>query len=213
DLLARRKPTAETPVDEREETEEPIEQESAHADDTQEATPEEIMAGVEAGAKETEALTAVGDFDYPPAPAKAPDATYPHLSEVEEDDDRPLTRREIRERERALERAAALGLDTGQEEQRGEHWPTQEPEKAAVATAEPEPKKRRRWWQRKQVPARPSAPGPIVLDDDTGEIVITGEIDVSNLNPQATGDSWRATWGLDQDTPTRWIPVMKSTER
>ncbi len=58
----------------------------------------------------------------------------------------------------------------------------------------------------------PAARGPIVIDDETGEIVITGEIDVSNLNPQATGDSWRATWGLDKDASNKWVPIVKPAE-
>ena len=184
-----------------------------------EISPEEIMAGVEAATQEPDPLIATTEFEYVKAPEAPATEEYPHRleSEAPEEEDRPLTRREIRERERARERAAALGLDSGDEAaELPEMWPVQEaqestPPEPAVSEAPPTPKKRRRWWRRKQTPPPASAPGPIVLDDDTGEIIITGEIDLSSLNPQASGASWRATWGLDSDTPTRWIPVMKPT--
>ncbi len=184
----------------------------------EEITPEEIMAGVEAATQEPDPLIATTEFEYVQAPDSPATEEYPHRleSEAPEEEDRPLTRREIRERERARERAAALGLDSGDEAaELPEMWPTQEPQEhaeAAVSEAPPAPKQRRRWWRKKQTPPPASAPGPIVLDDDTGEIIITGEIDLSSLNPQASGASWRATWGLDSDTPTRWIPVMKPTD-
>lgn len=167
----------------------------------EETSPEEIMARVEAGAAEGEPLPSTTDLDF--QPGDDVDETYPHLregpaEELPAEEEPPLTRREIRERERARERAEALagGADDAETSTDG-------------AGVEP---KRRRWWNRRQEPLPAAAPGPIVIDEDTGEIIITGEIDVSNLNPQATGASWRATWGLDNETPSRWIPVMEPVE-
>lgn len=234
DVLARRKVravAAEAGVDDDVDAEEPTpadelevagaDPEETSPDETspEETSPEEIMAGVEAATQEPEPLIATTEFEYVKAPEAPATEEYPHRleSDAPEEEDRPLTRREIRERERARERAAALGLDSGDEAaELPEMWPVQEAQEPApaepeVSEAPPAAKKRRRWWRRKQTPPPASAPGPIVLDDDTGEIIITGEIDLSSLNPQASGASWRATWGLDSDTPTRWIPVMKPT--
>lgn len=181
-------------------------------------SPEEIMADLE-GATEDEPASLVEEPSYDDADLGELDEEYPHMLGVgqtqtvvdepvaqgpEADaDERPLTRREIRERERLREREAALRGESAQ--QAGAQWPTQDDVAEPAGQKEP----RRRWWQRKQEDTPPPVAGPIVIDDDTGEIIITGEIDVSNLTPQASADSWRATWGLDKDTQTRWVPVIK----
>lgn len=180
------------------------------------ATPEEIMAGVEAAAESAAPVLSTGEFERSLEEPEV-DSSYPHdltdgaAAEGEEElspEGRPLTRREIRERERARERAESLG--GAEDEAEADRWPSQGEQ---VEGAEARPKERRRWWQRKPERVEPITPvGPIILDEDTGEIIITGEIDLSSLNPRATADSWRATWGLDQDTKTRWRPLTAPTE-
>jgi len=180
---------------------------SVEEEDAPVATPEQIMASIEAEADDEAQAPTESPITAQPVAA----LDYPHqLEEVNhQPEEPPLTRREIRERERARERAMTLGVqDAGDDDRR--QWPTQdEPEDASQGEKH---RGRRRWWQRGRKREHPPAPGPIIIDDDTGEIIVTGEIDVSRLAPQATADSWRATWGLDKDTPTRWIPVMKSID-
>lgn len=198
--------------------EEELEVETLEEEEAQ-ASPEDIMAAVESQALAEADLPETGAVPYQDASSGELDESYPHElvtgdhagDSQDADPDQPevpLTRRQIRERERQRERTATLESPSGADEA-PQQWPTQEP--GALPEEGPEPPKRR-WWQRKE--SHPTAPatGPIMIDDDTGEIIITGEIDVSNLTPQARGDSWRATWGLDKDTPTRWIPVVKTHE-
>lgn len=238
-----RRPEAE--AEDEDETEQTELDEAGAKTETQEASPEEIMAGVAAATEQEESAGAGDAFAPTGAEGLATDRDYPHHLSSEDEDDRPiaegeeaagaavvppteeaasaapeeepvplepdaeparpLTRRQIRERERQRERDEALA---GPGPRGPEQWPTQGA--MAVAPARPE---RRRWWRRRsQAPLPPPPTGPIVIDDDTGEIVITGEIDVSNLTPRVTASSWRATWGLDQDTPTKWVPVVKERE-
>lgn len=216
DLARRRRAPAPDGDPARAEGSEPAE-ESAAGEEPAGDSPEEIMAGVEAMARAGEAEGSAAS-PYPATFLPAPDADYPHHeagdddeqardNEQARDDDapeaeapgRPLTRREIRERERRRERAEALADGGGEAE-----WPTQ-----AEEPTRPEGGRRRRWWQRRKPAPEPVARGPIIIDDDTGEIIVTGEIDVSNITPQASASTWRATWGLDKDTPARWIPVVK----
>src|SRR5699024_1373322 len=183
DVLARRQVRTEAAEAEADDDEREVVGADAEETSADEISPEEIMAGGEAATQEPDPLIATTEFEYVKAPEAPATEEYPHRleSEAPEEEDRPLTRREIRERERARERAAALGLDSGDEAaELPEMWPVQEaqestPPEPAVSEAPPAPKKRRRWWRRKQTPPPASAPGPIVLDDDTGEIIITGE--------------------------------------
>lgn len=188
---------------------------------TDEPSPEEIMAGVEAAALDVPPLSGDED-DYADVADQAPDEEYPHQLQPMRagDPERPLTRREIRERERARERAAALGgeTDPGEPPAEAAHWPTQDasasqdPSPAHGSEAGGDPAPRPRWWKRKPKRKSPPAPGPMVVDENTGEIIITGEIDVSRVTPSATASSWRATWGLDGDTQTRWVPTTTLPE-
>src|SRR5690625_4652890 len=129
DVLARRKVRAEaaeaeadddveaeevTDSDELEVVDADPEETSPDETSPEETSPEEIMAGVEAATQEPEPLIATTEFEYVKAPEAPATEEYPHRleSDAPEEEDRPLTRREIRERERARERAAALGLDS-----------------------------------------------------------------------------------------------------
>lgn len=207
-LLAARRAREQVEPDEAE-----LEEESGLDLDDEPATPEEIMAGVEAAARTPEPVITTGEFEQV-LEDPAVDESYPHaLSGPEPSTDepesnvaeRPLTRREIREQERARERAQQLSGASSEPDP----WPIQGEEHGSVPV---EARKPRRWWQRQGAPQEPPrSTGPIILDEDTGEIIITGEIDLSSLNPRATADSWRSTWGLDRDPQTRWRPVGLST--
>lgn len=176
---------------------------------------EDIMAALEATSQDEEAeLDALADAETEPEPEPVPPV----------DDVLPLTRREIRERERQREREAALLAGNDEPKQA---WPSQEIPAVTgeVATTEPVEESQsapsrnrlrasspRRWFQRRPAPEPPAATGPIIIDEDTGEIIITGEIDLSSLAPEASADSWRAAWGLDTKTPTKWLPVVEKVE-
>lgn len=210
-LLAARRARSEVPTEEAD-----LDEDAGFGADDAQATPEEIMAGVEAAARTPGPAITTGEFEQA-LEAGAIDESYPHVltgpapSAGEETGDvaeRPLTRREIRERERALEREQQLSGASSEPDP--DPWPTQGEQQESVPVQVHKP---RRWWQRQPAPQEPArSPGPIILDEDTGEIIITGEIDLSSLNPRATADSWRSTWGLDRDTPTRWRPVAPTTE-